>query len=107
LRLAEKEQHRLADQRLSLAEEVFQLVGESVDRGDILNARLFIKLAKCRREIVFAFFDMAFGVIPESAVVEQQVMPLAGLVVPKDDEAGGSFVAGWLDELGCWMFYEG
>src|SRR5687768_4896247 len=92
-----KEKHdRLADEPLfAVAEEVGDLVAEVRKDSGVGDARLFSQLADGGGQVVFALFDVALGIVPVTAVVEQQECAAVGSartgVSAEQHDAGGAF----------------
>ena len=70
----EEEDDIFADKpRARFAKEIGNLLAKTIHQGCVANAGFLDKLAERGLLIIFTIFHVSLGIIPVSAVVEQQV----------------------------------
>src|SRR5690242_7616728 len=100
--MREEEENGFSDQAAFSAEEVGEFVGEVADAGSGGYAGFLRELAKGGVEVGFAGFDVAFGVVPVAAVIEQEIKRLGGILrAVEEDDSGGAFLLGHGDKSRC------
>src|SRR5579862_8859929 len=87
--LGEEIDHRFLDQCFSLAEEIIDLVGKSIDHSSTRNSGFFFEFAGGGDQVGFPLFDMSLGKIPESSAIEEEIFSLA-IMSAKNNHASGS-----------------